>query len=95
VETDVEKSEETKHAAEADEVMKFEKFAQSSNAKGKDKKAEAPIACGMLQELHGIRAKLALEDAPEQPCKRRQAKQKYRDFGPLAYKKRAHAEIQR
>jgi hypothetical protein len=86
VEADVEKSEETEHTAEADEVREVEELAERRDAKGEDEKAQSPIAGGMLQELNGIRAELALEGAPNQARKRRQTKKKYRNFGPLAYK---------
>src|SRR5712664_1170046 len=65
VQGDVEKGEEAKHAAKADEVGELEKFAQRSDEKGKDEKAEGPVSSGMLEEFDGIGAEIALNDAPD------------------------------
>jgi len=46
----------------------------------------------MLQELDGIRAEIAPEDAPDESAEGDQADQKDGRFGPFADEKCAHAE---
>jgi len=92
VQRDVEEGEEAKYAAEADEVGELEKFTERRDAKGEDEKAEGPITGGVLQELHGIGAEIALDDAPNQIAEGDEAKKKNGDFGPFADENCAHAE---
>ncbi len=92
VQADVEESKETEHAAKADKIGEIEKFAERRDAKREDKKTQSPIAGGVLEEFNGIRAEVALDDAPDQIAERYQAKKKDGDFGPFADEECAHAE---
>jgi len=92
VQADVKESKETEHAAKADEIREIEKFAEWRDAKREDKKTQSPIAGGVLEEFDGIRAEIALDDAPDQIAEGDQAKKKDSDFGPSADEECAHAE---
>src|SRR6266700_4920125 len=91
VQGNVEKSEQPEHAAEADEVRELEELAEWRDAKGVDEKPQRPIAGGVLQEFNGIRAEIALDDAPNQIAEGDQAEKKDCDFGPFADEDCAHA----
>jgi len=84
VQANVEKGEEAEHAAEADEVGELAKLAEGRDAECEDEKAERPVTGGVLQVLNGIRAEVALNDAPDQIAKGDQANYKDCDFGPFA-----------
>jgi hypothetical protein len=70
----------------------MEEFAKWCDAKGEDKKTQSPIAGSVLEEFDGIRAEIALNDAPDQIAERDQAKKEDGDFGPFADEDCAHAE---
>jgi len=93
VKASVEKSEETKHAAEANHLRKLEQLAQRRNAKREDQKAQRPITGGVLNEFDGIGAEPAAEETPEQGTERDEAEQKEGNFGPPADEESAHAEV--
>ena len=89
---DVEKGEESEHAAKADEVREPQKLAKRRDRKGEDQETDRPIAGGVLQVLNGIRTKIALDDSPHQIAEGHQAENKNGHFGPFANQDCAHAE---
>src|SRR6266436_823982 len=92
VQGDVEKSEEAKHAAEADEVGDLEQFAERRDAKSEDDETDRPITGAMLKSFHGIDAEVTADESPQQIDEGNQADHKNRDFSPFADKDCAHAE---
>ena len=93
VQTDIEESEQAKHAAEADQVREIEKLSKRRNRKCEDEKAQRPIAGGMLHEFNGIRAETGMKRAPDKNCEGHQASEEEGGFGPLAGEERAHSEF--
>src|SRR5467141_2154487 len=92
VQGDVEKSEEAKHAAEADEVGDLEQFAERRDAKSEDDETDRPITGAMLKSFDGIDAEVTPDESPQQIGEGNQADHKNRDFSPFADKDCAHAE---
>lgn len=84
VEAKVEKSEQTQHAAETNEIRKMEELTERSDAQSKDEEAERPIACRELNEFDGVGAETVVERAPDERAERNQRKKENGDFGPFA-----------
>ena len=83
VQADVGESEETEHAAEADEVRKIEDFAQRGDGESDEQEAEGPIASEVLEEFDGIGAELAVVSASGEEAERRQAGEEDHELGPF------------
>jgi len=89
----IKKSEEAKHAAEADQIRLIEKFAERSDGQGEDEKSQDPITGGVLKKFDGIGAQLVVQRAIDEAEKRAETKQKDADFGPSAGEDSSHAVI--
>jgi hypothetical protein len=94
VQANIKKREKAEHAAKADEVGELEQFAKGCDAKGKNQKAERPVAGGVLKEFDGIGAQAVVQGTINKTDKRDEAKQEDSDFGPLADKQCAHSGFQ-
>lgn len=84
VQANVGESEQTNHAAEADEIGEIEKFAQRSDGKSDEEEAQRPIASEVLKEFDGIGAELSVVGAGGEEGERGEAKEKDDNFAPTA-----------
>jgi hypothetical protein len=84
VQANVKKSEETEHAAKTDELRHIEYFAKRSDAQRKNKKAQCPIASGMLNKFDRIGRDGAAQKGPRDKTNRGEAQQKHQNLGPFS-----------
>src|SRR5882762_1385370 len=91
----VEKSEQSQHAAEADQLRQAKYFylAQRRYRKRDGKKPKYPVARGVLEELGWIRAPFAVEPFPDQDSERHQAQREHNYFCPFADKQAIHSIV--
>ena len=93
VQANVEESEETEHAAEANELGKVKEFAKGRDAKGEDEEADGPVPGEVSDELDGIGSEIGMKSAPSKRDEGRDAKKKDDDLGPFAGKESVHEAV--
>src|SRR5260370_3637071 len=84
MQTDVEESEQAKHAAEANEFGEIQELAQRCDGESDQQKTQSPVAREVLDEFDRIGGEAGVEAAIDEVAKGHEAKQKNSDFRPFA-----------